>query len=86
MNVKKENGWNHGTGCNSTLKAMKGNRFGVKEKNNPGRMRFFADMDNAIVFAVMNYQKEITWLNTNVILSVSEIMVATLASNNTGAN
>ena len=75
MRTKNENSRRHGNGRNSTSKGVKENRFGVKERSNPDRMNVFTRLDDAIVFAVMNYQKEITWINNNSVFSVAEIML-----------
>jgi hypothetical protein len=75
MRTKNENSRRLGTGRNSASKGVEGNRFGVKERSNPGRMKVFTRLDDAIVFAVMNYRKEITWINNNSVFSVAGIML-----------
>ena len=51
------------------------NTFGVKTNNNSNEIRLFNNIQKAIVYAVMNYQKEIFWINSNVIITVAEMMI-----------
>jgi len=73
--VKSENSWRHGNGPDSKSKVDGENRFGVKEKNNPDKVKVFTSLDDAIVFAVMNYEREITWLNNSLVFTVAEMML-----------
>lgn len=50
------------------------NTFGVKVNNHSNEIQVFTNIEDAIVHAVKNYQKEILWLNSNVIITVDEMM------------
>ena len=48
------------------------NEFAVKGKNN--KIRIFKNLDSSIKFAIKWYQHEIRWQNSNIIITVAEMM------------
>ena len=48
------------------------NEFAVKGKNN--RIRILKNLDSAIKFAIKWFQREIRWQNSDIIITVAEMM------------
>ena len=51
------------------------NTFGVKINNHSNEIQAFTNIQRAIVYAIMNYKQEIFWLNSNVKITVAEMMI-----------
>lgn len=50
------------------------NIFGVKMANSNNKIRVFTSLECAVTNAVKNSTKEIIWLNSDIIITVSEMM------------
>ena len=50
------------------------NTFGVKQNNDSNGMLFFTELDKAISYAVMNCQCEVIWTNTDIVITVDEML------------
>jgi len=67
--MKTKDGWQDCSGFDNSQ-----NTFGVKQNNDSNEMLFFADLDKAIFYAVRNFQREVIWLDTDIVITIDEML------------